>query len=153
MQVSVKLNDMFSFSFIPILILIISISIFILIMFIQNKKKKHPRLIVKQPAYKDLLNIKTKYLNELIILLNNVNNNSLTTRRAYQSLSAIIRSFVYEATNIQVTNCTLKDIATLNIPILYELVSEYYEPEFSKNTKGNIINSINKTKEVIEKWN
>jgi len=153
MQVSVKLNDMFSYSVLPILIIIIVIITITGIIIILNKPKKANKLEIKPPSYKNLISIKNTYLNEITILLNNLNNNSITSRRAYQTLSLIIRGFVYEATNIQVMNCTLKDIASLNIPILYELVREYYEPEFSKNTKGNIVNSINKTKEVIEKWN
>ena len=50
-------------------------------------------------------------------------------------------------------NYTLKEIENLNMPILYELIKEYYNPEFSKNIKGNILSSIEKTEKVIHKWN
>ena len=63
------------------------------------------------------------------------------------------RSFIFETTNIKVQNYTLNDISKINMPTLYELVSEYYDPEFSRISKGNIINSIAKTREVIVKWN
>ena len=38
------------------------------------------------------------------------------------------------------------------MPILYELVEEYYVPEFSEKSIGNIKLSIEKTRKVIEKW-
>ena len=63
-------------------------------------------------------------------------------------ISVLIRLFVYELTGLEVQSCTLKDIKKLNIPVLYELIKEYYDPEFSKISKGNI-----KTKEVISRWN
>ena len=44
------------------------------------------------------------------------------------------------------------DIKSVDMPILYELVSEYYDPEFSKEAYGDIKKSINRTREVIEKW-
>jgi len=56
-------------------------------------------------------------------------------------------------TNIKVQNYTLSDIEKINIPILYELVKEYYEPEFSKSSEGNILISLEKTRKVMESWN
>ena len=102
--------------------------------------------------WEDMLFI-VKYLTKIDNLIINFNNSKLSSRKAYQELSSIIRNFIYEVTNIQVQNYTLKDISTINMPILYQLVSEYYNPEFSKISKGNITLSINKTRMVIEKWN
>ena len=39
------------------------------------------------------------------------------------------------------------------MPILYELISEYYNPEFANISNGNFIYSIEKARGVVEKWN
>lgn len=97
--------------------------------------------------------IKQKYIKKLNEVEQKILNNKITIRSAYQSTSFIIRCFVYEMTNIKVQNYTLNDISKLNMPILYELIQEYYVPEFSEQSIGNIKSSIEKTRKVIEKWN
>lgn len=151
MQVQTELKPMFSYSFLTIVL----IAIFIIIIFILIKyiKKKEIQKNVIIPNHKDLLSIKKKYLLKIQKLTNDINSNSITNRKAYQNLSSLIRNFIYEATNIKVQNYTLKEIKMIGIPILYELVNEYYNPEFAKISKGNISSSIEKTRMVIEKWN
>lgn len=151
MQVPTELRPMLSYSFyIIILILILIILIFIATKY--NKKKNIKETIII-PKPKDLSVIKKNYLLKLQSLIKDVEEEKISNRKAYLLLSSLIRNFIHEATNIKVQNYTLKDIQTADMPILYELVSEYYNPEFSRISVGNIISSINKTKMVIEKWN
>ncbi len=151
MQVTTELRPLFSYSILYIIFTIILIIFVLIITRYMKKKELKKKLII--PNHKDLLVIKKKYLTKIDNLIINFNNSKLSSRKAYQELSSIIRNFIYEVTNIQVQNYTLKDISTINMPILYQLVSEYYNPEFSKISKGNITLSINKTRMVIEKWN
>lgn len=150
MQVTTELRPMFSYSFIYIVILII----IIISIFISIKRFKRKKVIenIVIPNYKDLSIIKNKYLLKIQELATDVNTQKINNRIAYQNLSKIIRNFIYEATNIKVQNYTLEDISLIKMPILYELVSEYYNPEFSKASGGNISSSIEKTRMVIEKW-
>lgn len=151
MQSIIDLKDPFSYNFIYIVIIFI-ILLFLLILFlITNMKKQNKPLKVIPP--KDINAIKNKYLQTLEELLKKVSNNEITIRKAYQHLSFLIRSFIFEATSIDVLKCTLTDIRKLKIDILSELVAEYYEPEFSKNTKSDIVASIEKGRGVILKWN
>ena len=151
MQVKTELRPSFSYSFIHIIIVIIfMILIFILIKYLK-KKEGQKKIII--PNQKDLMTIKKNYLLKIQKLSNDFNEKKISSRQAYQSLSNIIRNFIYETTNIKVQNYTLKDIEMINMPILYELVNDYYDPEFSKISKGNITDSIEKTRMVIEKWN
>ena len=53
---------------------------------------------------------------------------------------------------IKVQYYTLEDIKKINMPILSKLVEEYYNPEFERVSKGNVLESIGKTKKVIENW-
>ena len=149
MQVQTDLSPMFSYSIIPILIIIV----LGIVIFILNKIKLHHKTKeIVIPDKIDINAIKRKYLFKINELINNLNSNQITSRKAYQSLSKLIRNFVYEATNIKVQNYTLSDIKKLKMPSLYKLVEEYYDPEFSQISKGNILSSIEKTRKEIEKW-
>ena len=61
--------------------------------------------------------------------------------------------FVYEVTKINVQKLTLKEIKKYKLPILTELVEEYYVPEFAKEEPNSIEKSLEKTRKAIEKWN
>lgn len=150
MQIETELRDMFSYS--PILILPILLLIIILLVTILHKKKDIKKIKVVKLEQKNLNEIKSKYLYNIKLLINNLDNKKITNRTAYQNLSRLIRNFIFEVTNIKVQYYTLDDIKKLNIPILYELVEDYYDPEFQRYSNGNILKSINKTKKVIEEW-
>lgn len=157
MQTSVELQTPFSYSLVYICIVFIITSIFTIYIIIKrcnNKKiKKSVHDANNKLELNEVLNIKNKYLKKIDVIKNNVENKKITNRKAYQSISNIIRHFVYEVTAIRVQKYTLSEIEKLDMPMLYELVSEYYEPEFSKNSVGDIKSSIDKTRKVIEKWN
>lgn len=155
MQTSVKLQEPFSYSFYYIIIVLVLI-IIITIYFLLNKKRKNTKkkvIKIKQISQENKETLKQKYIKKLNELESKINKNEIDTRTAYQELSSIIRFFVYEATDIQVQNYTLKEIKEINIPILYELIREYYIPEFAKKSLGDTKLSLEKTRKVIEKWN
>ena len=154
MQIDVNLKAPFSYSWIPIIILLVVLLLPFLYLLLKklgvfNLKKNN----ILNFTAKDINSIKYKYLSKLNDLEKSLNDKKITSRKAYQELSMLIRLFVYELTGLEVQSCTLKDIKKLNIPVLYELIKEYYDPEFSKISKGNIKASIEKTKEVISRWN
>ena len=154
MQVTTDLRPMFNYSILPTLIsFLILIIILLAILFLKYKKKKVKVKEIVIPKNINIYEIKNKYLGLINNLLNEVYGERIDNRHAYQTLSKLIRNFIYEATNIKVQNFTLNDIKETNIPILYELVKEYYDPEFNNISKGNIIISIDKTRKVIERWN
>lgn len=150
MQIQSDLCPMFSYSK-NIIIIFFLITLFLFNLLRLKKRKKVIKVVI--PDKKSIYNIKNNYLIKLDNLLNDINNNKINNRNAYQFLSNLIRNFVYETTNIKLQNYTLTDIEKTNLPNIYELVSEYYDPEFSKISKGNINSSIEKTRKVIEKWN
>lgn len=151
MQVASDLKPMFSYSIIYIIITAIIIAILIVLLkFNFKRKKKETPIIVKN---KNIYEIKNKYLELIDNLEIDVNENKITNRHAYQKLSSLIRNYIFEATGIKVQNYTLKDIKKINMPVLYDLVAEYYDPEFAIISKGNILNSLKKTRKVIERWN
>lgn len=156
MQTSVKLQNPFSYSIYTIILLFIILIIVLGLYFYFYKKKKNRILLetveIKKLNEKNIESIKNEYIEKINIMSKKIDNKEINNRKAYQELSSIIRLFVYEVANLKVQNYTLRDIKNLNMPILYELVKEYYVPEFSKNSMGNIKASLEKTRGVIEKW-
>ena len=149
MQSDISLNGPFSYNILPLIIVLILIIITIIVFLcfnIKSKKKEKPVVVIA----KDINSIMNKYLKELDELSNNVN--VLSKRKVYNILSLIIRRFVLEATNVDVLKYSLNEIRLLKVDSLTLLVSEYYEPEFSKESNADPLSSINKTKEVISKW-
>ncbi len=151
MQTQINLNEMFSYSLVPIIVLVI---IFILtIIIFKFIKENQQTLQIIEPNRKDKETIKEKYLFKINNLIIDVSNNKISNRNAYQQLSTLIRNFIFEMTSIKVQYYTLSDIEKINMPVLYELVNEYYDPEFAKEAEGNILQSIERTRKVIERWN
>lgn len=145
MQISVNLQ---SNIFIPMILLcasvfaILIISIYILKSIGKFKTKKVPK--VKELTLEEKNNIKHKYIKKIDNLKRKVNNEKIKAREAYQTLSAIIRHFVYEMTKIKVQNYTLEEIKRLDMQELYELVEEYYEPEFAVEAKRSDIRKFDR---------
>lgn len=155
MQIDTSLQEPFSYSIYPILfflgLLLLPILVYFLKKYIKIPKKKQS--VYNYYVTKDIYTIKYEYLNKLNMLESELDGGMITSRKAYQELSMTIRLFVYELTGVEVQSYTLKEIKKLNIPVLYELIKEYYDPEFSKLSKGNIKLSIDKTRGVIQRWN
>ena len=153
MQLDKELQGPFSYSsslLVFILILIILIIVFLIVSkILKNKSNGTP---VVRREFKSLDIIKNKYIDKLNKLEDSVKGNKISNRGAYLAISRIIREFVKEITRIDVVKYTLSDIKNLKMDNLYELVKEYYEPEFSYNSQGDIIKSINKTRKEIHLW-
>lgn len=152
MQTGVELQEPFSYSLIPIILLFLILFLpFIICLFKKYFIKNNSNYVVNN--YSDLNVIKLKYLNKLDELERMLDSNDITNRKAFQELSLLIRSFIKEISGLDVTTCVLSDIRKMNIPVVYELIEEYYSPEFAKISKGNIRSSISKTRGVIYRWN
>ena len=151
MQLSVKLQELFSYSILPIIILIVILFLFSMY-FLRKRNKKKETPVIKEIDKIDINIIQEKYIIKLEELKKDLEKNKISIREAYQALSELVRYFVYEVTNIEVQNYTLKEIKKLNIPVLYNLIKEYYAPEFANISLGNVKESIERTKEVIKKW-
>ena len=155
-RIMVGLQDMYSYSVWLIIILVIIALIPPVIWLIKliKKRNKNVDTIVAEPVKAvDLASIKLKYTGMLDEIIEKYKAGKLSDRHAYQQLSKVIRHFVYDVTKIKVQNYTLNEIRLLNIPMLYYLIDECYEPEFSKESGGNIIETCEKARQVISGWN
>ncbi len=159
METSVKLQEPFSYAIWPI-IAIGMIAVAVIVYFIiekmieVSKKKRNTEIpVVRQKSFDEISAMKRKYITELYKIENDLKKNKISVRTAYQKMSVCIRKFVYEVTGIKVQHYTLQEIKTLNMPMLEELITEYYAPEFAQKSIGDTSASIEKTKRVIERWN
>lgn len=102
---------------------------------------------VQTPSYK------ARALKQLEKLRIDIENNHIDNRDAYLQLSNIIRKFIEKTTGINVLSLSKEEIKDLDMEELSLLMEEYYPPEFAKDSRGNILDSINRTTEVIKRWN
>ena len=151
MQTGTELQAPFSYSLLPIILLFVALFLPLIIRLLKKYWPRNNNMVVN--TYTDSNMIKNKYLNMLDELDNMLDTKKISSRKAYQELSILIRSFVKEVTGIDVTTCVLSDIERMNMPIIYDLVKEYYSPEFARISIGNIRSSISKTRGVIYRWN
>jgi len=156
MRTSVKLQELFTYSVLPLIItLAFIIAITIYLIYSRKKVKKTIKKVKTIPErnIKNIPIIKNKYLDQLDSIEYKYNNNLIELRKAYQLISESIRMFVFEITDITTQNYSLSEIEKLSIPHLYELIKEYYEPEFASKSVGDFQDSINKSRRVINEWN
>ena len=132
------------------LIVLVIVVILALIVWKLISKNKAVVPVIDKP--KDVNRIKMEYLARIDNLIARINNQAITKRKAYNELSLIIREFIFKTTDIDVLKYTLYEAKHTNKKELVELMNEYYEPEFSKEGKGDLTESINKTRKVIVEW-
>lgn len=150
MQIPGDIYGPFKYSWNLVKILVV-IAVFIVLYYIYDRffHEKLMKLLnkAKVPSLRIL------YLRKLERLLADVMNNQINIRDAFFKLSGIIRSFIKLASGINVLSMSKKEVHNLGNRDISMLMEEYYPPEFSKYSKGDIIGSINRTMEVIKKWN
>lgn len=159
MQTSIKLQEPFTYSVIPFMIIICFVLAMTFYLIYSKRKKKKVKAknnnlkVIPEKNIKNVPVIKGKYLEQLNSIEYKYTNNMIDLRKAYQLISESIRMFVFEITDITTQNYSLKEIKKLNIPNLYDLIEEYYEPEFASKSVGDFGVSIEKARRVVEEWN
>jgi len=159
MQTSINLQEPFTYSIIPLMIgicLVIAMTCYLIYLKKIKEKLKIEEVKVKEISEENIKNIpiiKNKYLNQLNTIEYKYTNQMIDLRKAYQLISEQVRLFVFEVTDITAQNYSLAEIKKINIPSIYELIKEYYEPEFASKTIGDFSSSINKARRVINEWN
>ncbi len=156
MQITVNLEEMFSYNPIGFILCILIIIAAILIFVCTRPKKPRKVSKVPQPRRVFVRNVplsKQKYHRILTTIARKHSKQQITDREAYQELSIAIRHFVHDVSGIKVQNYTLEEIKKTNMPDLYYLIAECYMPEFSAEEKSNVYETIDKARRVIERWN
>lgn len=158
METTVELRGPFSYPLWPVIVLGIILGVivtyfFVLLLLRLSKKASEKPKKVNKTTYKNVSFIKNKYMSEINKIESLLIANKIDIRTAYINLSEIIRGFVYEMTDIDVRCYTLQDIRCANMPLLDQLITEYYYPEFAELSVADAQASIFRTRRVIEIWN
>lgn len=159
MDITVKLQNPFSYALWPIIVLglvIIGIIVVLVILKLNLKPKKKPDPVKETPQQIKAVDrdaLRNQYLKQLDELEQAFRNQKLSVRKAYQNMSVIVRKFVEERTGIKANSYTLNDIKKLNMPRLEALISEFYSPEFSVKSEGDVFAALEKSRRIIEEWN
>ena len=159
MPTSVKLQDMMSYSLIMtiIAVVLILVPVILIIVFKLSKikpKKKVKRVYKAKPKKKmDPVTLKNVYLEKIKDIETRYVKDLISLRQAHIELSKTVREYCAEASHVPAESLTLKEIEHLNVPSLYLLIKEFYEPEFAHDSDKDIRSSFTNAKEVIRSWN
>lgn len=153
MQTSVKLQEMFTYSAMPLIViasLLVLVTLYLI--YIIKIKWKIGLKVIPEQNKRNKNAIKERYLKELDKIEYKYEEGKITLNKAYQMLSFKVREFTFEAFNINIQSYTLSEIKKLNLPEIYNLIEEFYEPEFSNKDVGDLKKAINKTRRAINEW-
>lgn len=156
MHTTIHLQHNFSYGFLPVIISFIAVIIPIII-FISSKKKnnnvkKEEKTNIPQNSIPAVPDIKDRYIKKALEIEKDFNTGNTDVREGYQRLSMLIREFSSEYSGVDITKKTLAEIRAMSKYQVERLLEDYYENEFSKDPKGNLQKSIEKTIEVIKIW-
>lgn len=164
MESIIELRKMFEYSLIPIYVVggLLALVTLIIIIYIAVKlikrslaKRKKPEVVVAEPTWTrpDMTKLKAEYLAKIDEIEAEFNNDTTKIRSAYEKMSITVREFAYKATGVPTDKYTLEDIRATEYASLADLVEEYYSPEFDKISEGDVRQSLNNSRRLVEQWN
>lgn len=154
MHTTIRLQHNFSFGLFPVFIFGILLLVPLIIYLINKSKSKSGNNVrvaepVNQPVPNIPMDIKERYINSVMLLKRDYAENVISKRDGYQRLSLILREYISELTDIDITKKTLAEIRGLNLGPIENLIEEFYYFEFSTEQGGNLDSAINSTIEAI----
>ena len=164
MPTTINLRRPFDFSVTPIAIVggvFAALTVIVLLMVLYNliKNMRKAEKVVEEVEEQvifvkpDLAKLKAAYIAKLNEIEEKYNQDKTKIRPAYESMSKVVREFVYKATGTEVDKFTLAEISNTEFKELTMLVGEYYKPEFDKISEGDVRASLEKSRRLVAGWN
>ncbi|MBO4242700.1 MAG: hypothetical protein IKT14_06075 [Clostridiales bacterium] len=161
MPTSVSLQHPFSYSLLLTILLIAAVllpAVILIIMRLKGVKlpefKKKQKVKKVKYVPKDPASIKARYLRMIDDIQNDRAYERIDNRESYLRLSTTVRNFVNELTGSNTQNLTLSEIETLQMPSLYELIKDFYRPEFAYDSGTvDMMKAFGDARTVIREWN
>lgn len=156
MDVTVTLQENMAYwiwPYIAVGLIMIGPIVFLIVKKLMEKKKAAGSTMKKplSPAEKESL--RGEYLGRIDSIYGEYRSGKLSIRKCYQKLSLCVRGFVTAYTGIPVIRCTLSDLKRMsNMVPLAELIENYYQVEFPRQSVGDVDRTVKETKWVIQKW-
>ena len=131
-----------------------AIGIGYLILFFATRRKKIRSIssLKQLPPTLDMNGLKQKYIAIIDEQYLQYQNGQLTLRRLHTNLSMAVRSFVFEAKLFPAPRLTLQDLKRAPYQSLTNVVSNYYEKEFSDVEHGDPAASVQIAKDMVVQW-
>jgi len=158
MPTSVKLQDMESYSLILTIIAIALIALPVIILIIlkmirYERPPRKPKPVKPAPViHYEPQQLKSIYLGMISEVETRYTNNLIDLRQAHIDLSRIVREYCAKASHVNTDKLTLREIARLGKPSLFDTIKEFYQPEFAYDSDKDIKMSFWSAREVIRTW-
>lgn len=124
--------------------------------FVVTRRRKQRTLATLRPKKytpPDVTAIKQKYLSLIEQVEMQCKNKTISSRVAHQSLSKLVRLFIYEVNGNRVDTFTLDQLRRSRYPEVTKAVEAYYPPSFQRVTHDADAAAFQLAREVVTSWN
>ena len=125
-------------------------------MFYYTRRRSHRSLATLKPkpyTPPDLTDLKQKYQRLIDEIEQNHTAGKLSSRKAHQKLSHILRMFVVEINGHRVDTLTLRDLEKTRYKTLAAAIKQFYIPEFTAVEQGSVAEAAALARKTVAAWN
>ncbi len=101
----------------------------------------------------DLTDLKQKYQRLIDEIERNYTAGEISSRKAHQKLSHILRMFVVEINGHRVDTLTLRDLEKTRYKTLAAAIKQLYIPEFTAVEQGSVAEAAALARKTVAAWN
>ena len=124
--------------------------------FYSTRRRPHRSLATLKPkpyTPPDLTDLKQKYQQLIDEIEQNHAAGKLSSRKAHQKLSHILRMFVVEINGHRVDTLTLRDLEKTRYKTLAAAIKQFYIPEFTAVEQGSVAEAVALARKTVAAWN
>ena len=124
--------------------------------FYSTRRRSHHSLATLKPkpyTPPDLTDLKQKYQRLIDEIEQNHAAGKLSSRKAHQKLSHILRMFVVEINGHRVDTLTLRDLEKTRYKTLAAAIKQFYIPEFTAVEQGSVAEAAALARKTVAAWN
>lgn len=138
-----------------VLLVVLAVAVVFTVFFLTRRKPQRNLSTLKPKPYipPNVDAIKQKYLALIAETETQQANGMVASRVAYQSLSKLVRLFIYEVNGNRVDTFTLDQLRRSRYPEVTKAVEEYYPPSFQRMSATAGPEAFELARGVIAAWN
>ena len=124
--------------------------------FYSTRRCSHRSLATLKPkpyTPPDLTDLKQKYQQLIDEIEQNHTAGKLSSRKAHQKLSHVLRMFVVEINGHRVDTLTLRDLEKTRYKTLATAIKQFYIPEFTAVEQGSVAEAAALARKTVTAWN
>ena len=124
--------------------------------FYSTRRRSHRSLATLKPkpyTPPDLTDLRQKYQRLIDEIEQNHTAGKLSSRKAHQKLSHVLRMFVVEINGHRVDTLTLRDLEKTRYKTLAAAIKQFYIPEFTAVEQGSVAEAASLARKTVAAWN